>query len=413
MPIALQKRVVEYLFGNAEKANAWARILVANAYSISGKPEMAPVRYEAGQPMGAYSSWPIMALTHHIIVQVAAARAGRGGSTRRPFGNYCLLGDDLVIGDDSVAEQYKKLLITLGMDYSPEKTHTSPNVFEFAKRWFLNEEEITGFSVSGLQSVWKSYPLLHNFLCNQKSHGWDITIERQPDLILAIHKEMHGDKFIYERTLRSIKLYRLFNETLTLKGRNKTGYPGILNVLSECFGLDLLTFSESQCWDSSVDIIELIYIEAKRNLVEKDLQYFQKGVWTINARLNQLVTDRIEAARVDQATGEFLKETLSTVLNWNHPMVHCLNRLIDQSTEFLMKYWDPEQSLDFLMEQGLSKYYVSEGVFSMRTCHSIILAESAILKEILAVTTKVIGGGLVPTINEEGFTVLTPRSEKT
>jgi hypothetical protein len=219
---------------------------------------------------------------------------------------------------------------------------------------------------------------------------------------------MLEDRFINEKTFRSIKLYRLFNETLTLKSQNKTGYPLILNVLNEYFGLNLEAFMQSQCWDSSIDIIELIYIEAKRNLVEKDLQFFQKGVWTINARLNKLVSDKIEEARVDQTTGEFLKETLSTVLNWNHPMVHCLNRLIDESTEFLMKYWDPDNSLDFLMNQGLSKYFISEGVFSMRTSHSIILAESAILKEFLNVTTIVINKGLVPTVNDEGFNILSP-----
>jgi hypothetical protein len=145
--------------------------LTANAYSISGDSDIKPVRYEAGQPMGAYSSWPVMALTHHVIVQVAAIRCSRGGSTRRPFSNYCLLGDDLVIGDDLVAREYKRLLLQLGMDYSPEKTHVSTDTFEFAKRWFISNEEVTGFSVSGLLSVWKSYPLLHNFLANQSSHG--------------------------------------------------------------------------------------------------------------------------------------------------------------------------------------------------------------------------------------------------
>lgn len=80
--------------------------------------------------MGMYSSWPAMALTHHFIVRVAALRAGLSAN----FNQYFLLGDDLVIYNDDVALKYKELLVTLDMPYSPEKTHTSFDVFEFAKR---------------------------------------------------------------------------------------------------------------------------------------------------------------------------------------------------------------------------------------------------------------------------------------
>jgi len=38
-----------------------------------------PYRYSVGQPMGAYSSFPMLALTHHVIVQIAAGRAGYQG----------------------------------------------------------------------------------------------------------------------------------------------------------------------------------------------------------------------------------------------------------------------------------------------------------------------------------------------
>lgn len=93
-----------------------------------------------------------MALTHHIIVQVAAYRA-LADSTARPFEAYSLLGDDLVIFNDKVAEAYKALISSLGMPYSPAKTHTSKDMFEFAKRWFTGTTEVTGFSISGLLSV--------------------------------------------------------------------------------------------------------------------------------------------------------------------------------------------------------------------------------------------------------------------
>jgi len=34
------------------------------------------VRYAVGQPMGALSSWAMLALTHHLIVAMAARRVG-------------------------------------------------------------------------------------------------------------------------------------------------------------------------------------------------------------------------------------------------------------------------------------------------------------------------------------------------
>jgi hypothetical protein len=65
-----------------------------------------PYRYAVGQPMGAYSSFPMLALTHHVIVQIAARRAGKLGW----FTNYALLGDDVVIADPMVAPQYLLLM---------------------------------------------------------------------------------------------------------------------------------------------------------------------------------------------------------------------------------------------------------------------------------------------------------------
>ncbi|KAF9914618.1 hypothetical protein FBU30_002438, partial [Linnemannia zychae] len=38
--------------------------------------DQAGVKYEVGQPMGAYSSWAMLALTHHIVVLYAAKLAG-------------------------------------------------------------------------------------------------------------------------------------------------------------------------------------------------------------------------------------------------------------------------------------------------------------------------------------------------
>jgi hypothetical protein len=87
------------------------------------------VRYSVGQPMGAYSSWAMLALTHHFIVRVAALRAGLPN-----FSNYAVLGDDIVIGDDDVASHYQDIMRFLGVGISLHKTLCSTLFCEFAKK---------------------------------------------------------------------------------------------------------------------------------------------------------------------------------------------------------------------------------------------------------------------------------------
>jgi len=390
MPIALQKRVVEFLYGCPAKAMAWEQLMVGSNFTVvMPDKSIKTVSYGAGQPMGAYSSWAVMALTHHLLVQVAALRAGvlkiNSGSA---FTQYALLGDDLRIDHDLVASEYLNLISSLDMPYSPAKTHVSKHGFEFAKRWYCLGQEVTGFSVSGLMSVWKSYPLLLNFLDNQETHGWTLSKSGHPGLIRSIHREFHGDSYIINKTDSMVNLYVLFNQVRLLKSQSNIMWANAVPALKEAlvpYSLgDTLDAWISKVTDPQV-AINLVYLRAKRNLVEKDLYSFQKQAYIVNAKLWKYVNDKIKEASADQATRAFLKETLSVILNWNHPIVLVLNRQIDKATEFLMNYWDPEISDSFLFEAGLSKYNLTKGVFSMRSVTSIVLSESAILKEFIKV----------------------------
>lgn len=63
--------------------------------------------------MGALSSWPAMAFSHHVLVQLAYKRSYP--KSKKIFSGYALLGDDLVIRDKSVAEAYKEIIAFFGM----------------------------------------------------------------------------------------------------------------------------------------------------------------------------------------------------------------------------------------------------------------------------------------------------------
>lgn len=138
MPIRLQRILIKYIFNN-QFASYWAKLLVDRNYWITDT-KFAPkqsLRYKVGQPMGALSSWGMLALTHHFIVQWAAWEAGY--PKHRLFTKYALLGDDLVLGCPKVKKSYLSLLNSLGMTVGLHKSILSPSAtgLEFAKKTMI------------------------------------------------------------------------------------------------------------------------------------------------------------------------------------------------------------------------------------------------------------------------------------
>jgi len=84
--------------------------------------------YNAGQPMGAYSSWAMFALSHHVVIQYCSYLEDIVN-----FKDYAVLGDDVVIGHQAVANRYKQVIKNLGVEISFSKTHESETFCEFAK----------------------------------------------------------------------------------------------------------------------------------------------------------------------------------------------------------------------------------------------------------------------------------------
>jgi len=126
LPVSLQEQILSAL--GLSWAGSWRALLTERPWYLGRKPVM----YAVGQPMGAYSSWAMLALTHHVIVQVAALRVG--WSSVFPY--YCVLGDDVVIADAVVAEAYRSLMTALGVPINMSKSLVSEKgCLEFAKRW--------------------------------------------------------------------------------------------------------------------------------------------------------------------------------------------------------------------------------------------------------------------------------------
>lgn len=122
LPIDLQEQILQLLGYDSRN---WRRLL-----DLGWHWKGEQVKYSVGQPMGAYSSWAMLALTHHVIVRYAALQAGL---TEVP--NYVVLGDDIVINHDQVASEYLIIMRTLGVSINMSKSIVSKDMVEFAKRW--------------------------------------------------------------------------------------------------------------------------------------------------------------------------------------------------------------------------------------------------------------------------------------
>ncbi|WMV24514.1 hypothetical protein MTR67_017899 [Solanum verrucosum] len=95
--------------------------------------KISEVAFLTGQLLGYNGSWSVFSLSHHYIVWLATLKPYPLRST--PFVEYALLGDDILITDKKVANQYSMLLDRLSVTISFAKSIVSENgKIEFAKR---------------------------------------------------------------------------------------------------------------------------------------------------------------------------------------------------------------------------------------------------------------------------------------
>jgi len=168
IPLSLQKALLSPIL-TSWGAEAWGCLLVGRPYVICHKDaglhpdvsrdaqgitlsgDLYSVTYGAGQPMGAYSSWAMLAFVHHAIVQWAALRAGViSPGSGYWFQDYAVLGDDVVIGNSKVATEYQYLMGAIDVPIGDHKSVYSPRglALEFAKRYFLKGKDASSAPIA-------------------------------------------------------------------------------------------------------------------------------------------------------------------------------------------------------------------------------------------------------------------------
>lgn len=177
LPILLQHQVLTRLIGK-DMSDCWVKILTDRNWYHNGKP----YRYSVGQPMGALSSWAMLALTHHVLVRIAANRVGFTNFTK-----YAILGDDVVIVSEIVARSYHTLLTqTLGVKINLSKSLISKHSFEFAKRLVTSRGEVSPVGAKNLLVGLKSLNGIPSILLDLVNKGYYLTEDQVTNLYKSV-----------------------------------------------------------------------------------------------------------------------------------------------------------------------------------------------------------------------------------
>nr|WVH16997.1 RNA-dependent RNA polymerase [Rhizophagus clarus mitovirus 5] len=310
-PVSLQQALLGYLIG-PRVARHWTQLLTGRTFNVpkwitdkQRVPQGTPrsVQYNAGQPMGAYTSWAVFALSHHFLVQFAAYQAF---GILKWFELYALLGDDVVIGNDEVAEKYLLLLRAIGVEVGLAKSLISRRgVFEFAKRTFRVTDDgllldISGVSLAAIAAAVTDSSVMESLL----THA-NVRSAREG---LRIACRVLGKGF---------------------RARSSLGGE-LMSMNSRLMGLAILLTRPSGLWGlTPVEWLSQVTVEVRGVLSDEDDMIFKDAVYQrLIASARRLAESRVEVLRrwgnpVDEK-GEFLSRIRSLPRSyrslWGYPL---------------------------------------------------------------------------------------------
>jgi hypothetical protein len=185
-PRFIEKEVMSVMYG-PKVAFLWEKLMVDRDFYVAERK--SSVRYAVGQPMGLLSSWASFALTHHVVIKGCASKVGISD-----FDDYVIIGDDVTIFNESVADEYVKFLSSYQVDISWSKSLHSmgkPSCAEIAKRIFKDGEELSPIPYDAIETALNQPLLFPNLIKLCIERGVVTTESRNiPDqsTLLAVYK---------------------------------------------------------------------------------------------------------------------------------------------------------------------------------------------------------------------------------
>jgi hypothetical protein len=307
-PMKLQVEFLSELIGK-DKAFAWEAIMTSSEFRT---PEGDLINYNTGQPMGAYSSWAMFAICHHLIVQYCAKIEGLS----LPFKQYYLLGDDIVIQNRKVAKRYEEVLQDLGVGISREKTIESNDFMEFAKRHWYKGNEVTPFHVCAVVKTYKSYIDLYSYITSMPRQGWELPYSRRCELIKRLLVSLGMPRAYATRQARNIYSLELLTEMINTYPRN----PQLAMEIGE---LAKFNFSCNHRLTVAQEFILEVTASLKLQVIQESLIDGVKGINKVSNNLIRVLSPHFAIQQSDlddvpviavliKRSQELLRETQTT-----------------------------------------------------------------------------------------------------
>jgi hypothetical protein len=136
-PMSIQMAVLN------ELSDKWVRYVRAFEYisrSIWVTPEGDYYQWTVGQPLGLYPSFASFALAHNFLLEDLCLK--NGISFRYP--PFAIIGDDVVIWNDRLAQAYREVLTSMQVPISHDKSIVSDTVAEFGGRVITKDKVYLG-----------------------------------------------------------------------------------------------------------------------------------------------------------------------------------------------------------------------------------------------------------------------------
>jgi hypothetical protein len=136
-PLALQEHLLRKIFPDIE-VNLFCDLCKASWYM----PHYGEISWRRGQPLGLYPSFGAFALTHGCLLL---------GLLNKEWDNqFFILGDDVVILDDQLAQDYYQILMDLGCPVSHQKSLHSNSLCEFGGKIISASTVISQYKWRGI-----------------------------------------------------------------------------------------------------------------------------------------------------------------------------------------------------------------------------------------------------------------------
>lgn len=245
-PLGLQLAALQQIFGNVLDIS-----LFRDISRSTWKSSIGPLRWNKGQPLGLYPSFASFTLTHGLLLF--------GLNDYKFSNNFFVVGDDVIILNDTLYHKYIKTLEVLGCPYSLDKSLSSNKLSEFAGKIITSTEVFP-------QYKWRKMSD-DNFLDLSKNLG-----KRSRTLLTR------RQKFVFD----TVK--HLF-EPLGLN----MSYPG--SNLADMYYRSISLLPEGRVLGSLVDLTKLIHTRLYESTCNEDSFPVQQEIESIITSFDEKVVE--------------------------------------------------------------------------------------------------------------------------